>query len=75
MLAANVATARFLDKHDLPALYRIHERPTPERLDKLRLFLNELGLAVGGGDMPTRRIIRRYEKRLPTALTSILSRR
>jgi ribonuclease R len=53
MLAANVATARFLDKHDLPALYRIHERPTPERLDKLRLFLNELGLAVGGGDMPT----------------------
>ena len=53
MLAANVATARFLDKHDLPALYRIHERPTPERLDKLRLFLSELGLSVGGGDEPT----------------------
>ncbi|QTP54027.1 ribonuclease R [Billgrantia sulfidoxydans] len=53
MLAANVATARFLDKHDLPALYRIHERPAPERLDKLRLFLNELGLSVGGGDEPT----------------------
>ena len=53
MLAANVATARFLDKHDLPALYRIHERPSPERLDKLRLFLNELGMSVGGGDAPT----------------------
>ena len=53
MLAANVATARFLDKHDLPALYRIHERPSAERLDKLRLFLNELGLSVGGGDEPT----------------------
>ncbi len=53
MLAANVATARFLDKHDLPALYRIHERPSPERLDKLRLFLNELGLSLGGGDAPT----------------------
>ncbi|MCB8887554.1 ribonuclease R [Vreelandella malpeensis] len=53
MLAANVATARFLDKHDLPALYRVHERPTPERLDKLRLFLGELGLSVGGGDEPT----------------------
>ncbi|WP_035573202.1 ribonuclease R [Halomonas halocynthiae] len=52
MLAANVATARFLDKHDLPALYRIHERPSPERLDKLRLFLNELGLSLGGGDEP-----------------------
>ncbi|WP_346795394.1 ribonuclease R [Halomonas sp. Bachu 37] len=53
MLAANVATARFLDKHDLPALYRIHERPSPERLDKLRLFLNELGLSLGGGDEPS----------------------
>ncbi|MEC8902280.1 MAG: RNB domain-containing ribonuclease, partial [Pseudomonadota bacterium] len=53
MLAANVASARFLDKHDLPALYRIHERPTPERLDKLRLFLSELGLSLGGGDEPT----------------------
>lgn len=53
MLAANVATARFLDKHDLPALYRIHEKPSPERLDKLRLFLNELGLSLGGGDDPT----------------------
>ncbi|TVM08125.1 MAG: ribonuclease R [Halomonas sp.] len=53
MLAANVATARFLDKHDLPALYRIHEKPTPERLDKLRLFLNELGLTLPGGDDPT----------------------
>lgn len=53
MLAANVATARFLDKHDLPALYRIHEKPTPERLDKLRLFLNELGLTLPGGDDPS----------------------
>ena len=53
MLAANVATARFLDKHDLPALYRIHQTPSPERLDKLRLFLNELGLSLGGGDEPT----------------------
>ncbi|MDR5866618.1 ribonuclease R [Halomonas koreensis] len=53
MLAANVATARFLDKHDLPALYRIHERPSPERLDKLRLFLNELGMSLPGGDEPT----------------------
>ncbi|MFC3284654.1 ribonuclease R [Litchfieldella rifensis] len=53
MLAANVATARFLDKHDLPALYRVHEPPPPERLDRLRLFLNELGLSLGGGDDPT----------------------
>lgn len=53
MLVANVATARFLDKHDLPALYRIHEKPSTERLDKLRLFLNELGLTLPNGDDPT----------------------
>ncbi|QEA39058.1 ribonuclease R [Pistricoccus aurantiacus] len=55
MLAANVATARFLDKHDLPALYRVHQPPTTEKLENLRLFLNELGLSLGGGDSPTPR--------------------
>ncbi|MDN6180669.1 MAG: ribonuclease R [Halomonas subglaciescola] len=53
MLVANVATARFLDKHDLPALYRIHEKPSTERLEKLRMFLNELGLTLPNGDDPT----------------------
>ncbi|GAA3894773.1 ribonuclease R [Halomonas cibimaris] len=53
MLAANVATARFLDTHDLPALYRIHEKPSAERLEKLRLFLSELGLTLPNGDDPT----------------------
>lgn len=53
MLAANVATARFLDTHDLPALYRIHEKPSAERLEKLRLFLNELGLTLPNGDDPS----------------------
>lgn len=53
MLAANVATARFLDKHDLPALYRVHQSPASERLENLRVFLGELGLTLGGGDEPT----------------------
>lgn len=52
MLAANVATARFLDEHDLPALYRVHKQPAPERLNNLRAFLGELGLTLEGGDEP-----------------------
>lgn len=44
MLAANVAAARFLEKHQLPGLYRIHESPKEEKLEKLRLFLAELGI-------------------------------
>ncbi|MDX1693052.1 MAG: ribonuclease R [Ketobacteraceae bacterium] len=44
MLAANVAAARFLEKHKLPGLYRVHEGPKEEKLEKLRIFLAELGI-------------------------------
>ncbi len=53
MIAANVAAARFLQRHKMPGLYRIHEGPTEDRLNKLRAFLGELGLGLGGGDKPT----------------------
>ncbi|MDO3723042.1 ribonuclease R [Marinobacter sp. chi1] len=53
MLCANVATARFLKKHKMPALYRVHDGPSEDRLMALRLFLGELGLFLGGGDKPT----------------------
>ncbi|MDR3088081.1 MAG: ribonuclease R [Azoarcus sp.] len=53
MLAANVCASEFLQKNAHPALYRIHEGPTPERLEKLRGFLGGFGLALGGGDAPT----------------------
>jgi ribonuclease R len=49
MLCANVATARFLEQHQVPALYRVHEGPPSERLDKLRQFLGELGLSLNRG--------------------------
>ncbi|MFC6671309.1 ribonuclease R [Marinobacterium aestuariivivens] len=52
MLCANVATARFLEKLKLPALYRIHEGPKEEKLQNLRSYLGELGLALGGGAKP-----------------------
>lgn len=49
MLAANVATAEFLKKHEIPALYRVHDGPPPERLEKLKAFLTELGLSLHRG--------------------------
>ncbi len=52
MLAANVCAADLLARHRQPALYRIHEGPTPERLDNLRTLLKALGLALAGGDSP-----------------------
>ena len=53
MLCANVATAAFLQKHEIPALYRVHDAPPLERQEKLRAFLGELGLSctrAGGAD-------------------------
>lgn len=52
MLAANVCAADFLLKNEHPALYRIHEGPTPEKLEALRTFMGEVGFGVGGGDKP-----------------------
>jgi ribonuclease R len=52
MLAANVCASDFLHKNEHPALYRIHEGPTPEKLEKLREFLKEFGLQLSGGDKP-----------------------
>jgi ribonuclease R len=52
MLAANVCASEFLKKHEHPALYRIHEGPTPEKLEALRTFMGEFGFGVGGGDTP-----------------------
>ena len=53
MLAANVAAARFLLRKKIPALYRVHERPSVEKLTDLGEFLKELGLGLGGGAEPT----------------------
>ncbi len=44
MLAANVCAANFLEKHELPALYRVHESPKEQKLALLKEFLAGLGL-------------------------------
>jgi len=54
MLAANVATAEFMRKHEIPSLYRVHDGPPAERVEKLKAFLGELGLSLHRGkDGPT----------------------
>ena len=52
MLAANVCASDFLHDNEHAALYRIHEGPTPEKLEKLREFLKEFGLQLSGGEEP-----------------------
>ncbi|MGH8378613.1 MAG: ribonuclease R family protein, partial [Gammaproteobacteria bacterium] len=52
MIAANVEAARFLEKHQIPALYRVHAAPDADGLTELRAFLGTLGLSLGGGMKP-----------------------
>ena len=52
MLAANVCAAEYLLKQKHPALYRVHEGPTPEKLAALKEFLAGSGLSLDGGDNP-----------------------
>ena len=53
MLAANVCAAAYLIACKHPALYRIHEGPTPEKLQALKEFLAGSALSLTGGDSPT----------------------
>src|SRR5262245_31367241 len=46
MIAANVQAARFLRKHQIPALYRVHGQPEADRLEQLREFLRGFGLSL-----------------------------
>ena len=52
MLAANVCAAAYLIEQKQPALFRVHEGPTPEKLEALREFLGGSGLSLTGGDHP-----------------------
>ncbi len=53
MLAANVCAADFLQKNEQTTLYRIHDSPSPDRLETLRNFLKEFGVKLTGRDKPS----------------------
>jgi ribonuclease R len=46
MIAANVQAAKFLKKHKIPTLYRVHGSPQEDRLEKLREFLRGFAISL-----------------------------
>jgi len=46
MIAANVQAARFLARHRLPTLFRVHSGPPEEKFEELRLLFQALGVPV-----------------------------
>ena len=51
MILANVCAAETLEQARLPAMYRIHDEPNPEKLESLRQFLATLGLKLAKGQV------------------------
>ncbi|QDY43160.1 ribonuclease R [Candidatus Pantoea soli] len=52
MILANIASARFVEKNQEPALFRDHDRPSEDSITSFRTVLGELGLSLPGGSKP-----------------------
>ncbi|HEX7182429.1 MAG TPA: ribonuclease R [Thermoanaerobaculia bacterium] len=63
MLAANEAVAMELETRAVPALYRVHDAPSPDRLAELRELLRPLGIAFPAN----------FDNLHPSALQGVLS--
>ncbi|MCK6418843.1 MAG: ribonuclease R [Alphaproteobacteria bacterium] len=46
MVLANVAAAQALEARRAPCVYRIHESPSPDKLEALREFLDSFGISL-----------------------------
>ncbi len=53
MLAANVCSADFIAQSKHVGLYRVHEGPTPEKIELLRNFLKVIGVGLSVSDDPS----------------------
>ncbi|MBR9727644.1 ribonuclease R [Shewanella intestini] len=53
MILANVASAKFVQKHKGEVLYRVHEAPSEQKLTQFKENLSERGLTLEGGLEPT----------------------
>ncbi len=53
MLAANVCAADFITRSKHVGLFRVHEGPTPEKVEILRNYLRALGINACVSDEPT----------------------
>ena len=66
MIAANICAATFVGQNKYHTLYRIHDRPGQEKLDKLRAILSRYGIDLPGADKPTpldfRKVTEQVEK-------------
>lgn len=49
MLLANETVAEYVYWQNKPLIYRIHEEPDPEKIDKFKIFIKNMGYTLKGG--------------------------
>jgi len=52
MILANVATAKFVEKHDMPGLFRVHDKPSEDKYKNFVTYLSELGISLPVREQP-----------------------
>ncbi len=67
MVAANEAVAGWLSERGLPALYRVHDAPDPDRVKSLAAFAANFGFETAFGPELTPRALAAFEDQFSTA--------
>ena len=62
MLAANMTVAETYRNMDMPFIYRIHEKPDPEKIHELGIFLSGFGISIKGVAMKQKQKIKYEDK-------------
>lgn len=52
MILANVATAKFIEKHAKPGLFRVHDKPSEDKYNNFVSYLSELGITLPAREEP-----------------------
>jgi len=55
MLAANECVADYLEQRSIPSLYRIHDKPAPNRVLEFETVATAFGYSLGVGPIPVKR--------------------
>ena len=59
MISANVAAAETLERKNAPCIFRIHDRPSPEKMEGLREALSSIGIKLSKGQVVTPKLFQR----------------
>lgn len=73
MILANVAAARALEDKHAPCVYRVHDKPSSEKLDATREFLHSFGLNLPSGIAKPAQINHLLKKASETEFSKLIS--